>query len=82
MSISRRVMWNAANSILNIMASNYRNEFDFCLRDRSEDPPPIIPTPLLLISGKVSNPTPPLPLPHLIIPKPPQWFRASVRCFN
>ena len=34
-------------------------------------PPPITPTPLLLISGKVSNPPPPL-LPHLIIPKPPQ----------
>ena len=48
---------NATTAILNIMASNYRSEFHFT-------PAPIIPTPLLLIFGKVSNPPiiPNLPL--------------------
>ena len=36
MSISRPVKWNAMTSILNIMASNYQSEFQFCLRDQSE----------------------------------------------
>ena len=49
MSISRRVKWNATSSICNIMASNYRSEFHFYLRDRSEDfftPPPLFQPPL------------------------------------
>ena len=36
MSISHQVKWNATASILNIMASNYRSEFHFCLRDQTE----------------------------------------------
>ena len=36
MTISRRMKWNATTSVLNIMASAYRSEFQFCLRDQRE----------------------------------------------
>ena len=81
MSISCRVKWNATTSILNIMASNYRSEFHFCLRDQSEthfclrdqSKDFFTPTPipqlfqrlLLLIFGKVCN-TPIIPNPPII----------------
>ena len=72
MSISHRVKWNATTSILNIMTSNCRSEFHFCLRDRHFftliflsvtsviflPPPPHYsnPLPILLIFGKIPSP--------------------------
>ena len=51
MSISRLMKWNVTTSTLNIIASNYRSEFHFCLRGRSEIHPPLS---VLLIFGTVS----------------------------
>ena len=78
MSISRRVKWNATTSVLNIMASNYRSEFHFCLRNRSEDffTPPLHYSnpPIINFWKSVSNPP--------IIPKPPIIRYSRVHQYN
>ena len=75
MSISRQVKWNSTISIFNIMASNCRSEFHFCLETEVEltSLTSVLETKVkIFLTAPLPSPHPPIP-PFLIIPTPPYY---------